>query len=204
MIPVNTDMIPVQALLLLLFCLTCGSRAAPLTCERLLRPLDQLDPHHLEGRWVLVAGSLSHLPFMDDFKRRDSATSSFSTNQSDITMRRNMRLNDQCYYTSYNISLEGSSFTFRDGNVTTTFIHTSCHDCILMSFDVESGKRLHFYLFSRRRQLQEEEMEKFRTQVECLKLPTPAVMDPTKELCPEEKDGGSAAKTEEKPQENNN
>lgn len=197
----------IAACALTVACLLSGGHAAPLTCDDLVRPLDQLDPRRLEGTWALVAGSLSYLPYLERFKSRDSAAIHFPSNTSETSMSytRTLRLNDTCQYDSMNISLEGSSFTY-DGtsNLRASFVHTSCRDCVLMLMNVESGKRLHFYLFSRRRQLEEEEMEEFRTQVECLKLPTPAAMDPTKELCPEEKDSGSAAKTEEKPQENNN
>lgn len=196
MISVNADMFPVRVLVLL--CSLYLSHSAPRTCEDLLRPLDKIDPHHLEGPRALVAGSLSHVPFMELFKRRDSSTSNFIINQNNITFKRSMRLDDKCHYGSYNISLNGTSFTFRDGNVTATFTQTSCRDCLLLSFDVESGKRQHFYLFSRRTQLEQEEMEEFRAQVECLNMPQPVVMDPTKELCPEEAADDPAAKTEEK------
>lgn len=41
------------------------------------------------------------------------------------------------------------------------------------------------YLLSRRRRLEQKEMEEFKAQVNCLQLPSPAVMDPSEELCPE-------------------
>uniref|UniRef100_A0A8D0DDP5 Apolipoprotein M n=1 Tax=Sander lucioperca TaxID=283035 RepID=A0A8D0DDP5_SANLU len=179
-----------------LLCLMSVSHSAPLVCEVLVRPLDQLDFRHLEGRRAMVAASLSHLPLMERLRSRESATADFSSitsSETNISLSRSIRLDNKCHYVSYNISLEGSRFTYDDGNVTTTFIYTSCHDCILLSFDVESGKRQHFYLFSRRRQLEQKEMEEFRAQVECLNMPPPAVMDPTKELCPQETAGDPAA-----------
>lgn len=142
-----------------------------------------------------MAGSISHLPAMETFRIRDSAAASFSTNQTGITMIRNMRLNDQCHYMSVNISLEGSSFSFPDKDVNATFTRPPCRDCVLMSFDVQSGKRIHFYLYSRRRQLEEQELEEFRRQAECLKIPPPHVMDPTKELCPQEAVGDQSHST---------
>lgn len=187
---------------IVLLCLTTRSLSAPLDCETLTWPLDQLDRHHLEGRWVLAAGSLSELSFLERLRHRDSATASFSNNTGDssISFRRSARAENKCQYASLKISLESSRFNFDNGNhnITTTFIRTSCPDCILMSFDVESGKRLHLYLFSRRRQLEQQEMEEFRGQVECLNLPPPVVMDPTKELCPEQTDDGPTAKTDKK------
>ena len=198
MVSTNAGMLLLCAVALL--CSTPVSLSAPLACADLLRPLGHLDPRHLEGRWAMVAGSLSHPPFMEPLRRRESATASFSGNTSDasISFRRSMRSDGECHYASYNISLEGSSFTFDNRSVSTTFTHTSCRDCILLSFDVESGKRQHFYLFSRRRQLEPEEIEEFTAQTECLKMPPPAVMDPTKELCPEGTAGDPTAQTEEK------
>lgn len=202
MISAYTDMFPVHAIVLL--CLMSLSHSAPLACEDLVRPLDQLDPHHLEGRWALVAGSLSHLPFRQSessniLRDRESATASFSssTSETNISFFLDMRAGNKCLYISYNISLEGSSFTFAN-NITTTFIRTSCHDCILMRFEIESGKWQHFYLFSKRRELEQKEIEEFGTQVECLSMLPPVVMDPTKELCPVETSGNPAAPTEEK------
>ncbi|XP_069023668.1 saxitoxin and tetrodotoxin-binding protein 1-like [Embiotoca jacksoni] len=184
----------------ILLCLMSVSLSAPLACEDLVQPVSQLDPQHLEGRWVLVAGSLSYLPFMERLRHRDSSSAHFSSNagEDNISFSRSMRSDNECYSSSYNISLEGSSFTFDNGSVTTTFIRTSCPDCILLSCDVDNGKRQHFYLFSKRRQLEQKEMEEFRAQVECLNMPPPVVMDPTKELCPEEMVSEPALQTEEK------
>uniref|UniRef100_A0A3P9PC99 Uncharacterized protein n=1 Tax=Poecilia reticulata TaxID=8081 RepID=A0A3P9PC99_POERE len=180
-------MIPVVCAVAVL-CLLPVSRSAPLTCEESVRPLDRLDTRRLEGKWALVAGSLSHPPFLERFKSRDSATAEFSNNgdESSLFFRRSGRSDGNCYYASYNVTLEGSSFTLDDINITTTFVHTSCHDCILLKFDVESGKRQHFYLFSKRRQLEEMEIEEFRDQATCLNIPPPVVMDPSKEVCPEQ------------------
>lgn len=172
-----------------ILCWFSVSLAAPLACEELIRPLDQLQPHRLVGRWALVAGGLSHLPFLERFKQRDSASIHFSSNtsESSLSYTRSLCLGNTSLHTSYNISLEGSSFTY-DGanksNISASFVYTSCHDCLLMRMNVESGKRIHFYLFSRRRRLEQEEMEEFQAQVRCLNMPPPAVMDPKKQLCP--------------------
>lgn len=180
-----------------------ASHSAPLPCEELVRPVDQLDLRHLEGKWAMVAGSLSYLPNLERFKQRDSATINVSSNTSDtsISYSRSIRLDNKCQYNSYNISLEGSSFTY-DGtgksNISANFAHTSCRDCLVMHIHLVSKKQQHFYLFSRRRQLEQKEMEEFRAQVECLNMPPPVVLDPTKELCPEEAADDPAAQTEEK------
>uniref|UniRef100_A0A671U4N2 Apolipoprotein M n=1 Tax=Sparus aurata TaxID=8175 RepID=A0A671U4N2_SPAAU len=156
-----------------LLCLAYVSHSEPLTCKDVLQPLDELDPNDLQGEWAMVAGSLRVIESDEPFDIPDS------------------------------VSLNFYNSTFTKGNlygesINTTFTHTSCRDCILLSFDVESGKRQHFYLFSRRRQLEQEEIEEFTAQVECLKMPPPAVMDPTKELCPDETASDPAARNEEK------
>uniref|UniRef100_A0A3Q3KQ68 Uncharacterized protein n=1 Tax=Mastacembelus armatus TaxID=205130 RepID=A0A3Q3KQ68_9TELE len=196
MISTPRVMLAVCAIVLSLTSLACS---APLACEGLLRPLDQVHRHHLEGKWALIAGSVSDPHLNTKFGLRDSSTTSFSntTGESNMLFIRSMRLDNTCQYGSDNVSLEDNRMTFNNNNITTTFIHT-CHDCILMSSDVESGKRLHFYLFSRRRQLEKKEMEEYRAQVDCLNLPAPAVMDPTKELCPDEADYDPTAQPEEK------
>ncbi|KAM3623756.1 uncharacterized protein V6R79_015227 [Siganus canaliculatus] len=196
---------PVCAIAVL--CLVCVSHSAPLDCEALVRTSDHTDLGHLEGRWALIAGSVSYLPYLELFRQRDSASIHFSSNTSltDIPYHRSLRIDGKCLHSSFNISLEGSSFTYDKTdkrNVSARFVHSSCHDCLLMHMDVESGKRQHFYLFSRRRQLEESELEEYRAQVECLKMPPPAVMDPTKELCPEERVSDPQTEETEKTQDN--
>lgn len=169
--------------------LTPVSSSAPPTCGELLRPAAQLDVAQLAGRWVLSAGSMSQLPYLERFRHTESATVTFSntTGDSNIFYTLSIRRADECKYESFNISLQGSSFTFAGhdrANLSARFVHTSCDDCLLMLKYVNSGERQHLYLLSRRRQLQPTELEEFKGQVECLNMPPPAVMDPSKELCP--------------------
>lgn len=113
--------------------------------------------------------------------------------ESSVPYTRAIRFNDPCQYHSFNISVEGGSFTYNgthESNLRAVFIRTSCGDCMQMLMNVESGKRIHL-LYSRRRQLEE-----FRRQAECLKMPPPHVMDPTKELCPQEAVGNPSAPAE--------
>ncbi|KAK9540051.1 hypothetical protein VZT92_002523 [Zoarces viviparus] len=152
-----------------LLCLMSVSRAAPLACEDSVRPPDRLDPRHLVGRWAMVAGSLNHLPLLEWFKQRDSASVNFSNSTSDtaVSYSSSIRLGGTCLHHSYNISLKGGRFTYdgtHESNLTMNFVRTSCRDCTLMRMNAESGKRQHFYLFSRRREVDQEEMEEFRAQ----------------------------------------
>lgn len=205
MTSVHRDMLPVCVIL---FCLISGSHSAPPVCEKLVHPLDQLDPRHFEGRWALVAGSISHQPSMDALRQRDSITMYFSNSSetSNVPYTQINRFGDQCQYLPYNISIEGSTFTFVVGNrfdLNGSFLYTSCPDCVVMQWTVKSKKRqsTDLYLLSRRRELEKEEMEEFKAQLGCYQLPTPVVMDSTKQLCPKQPQSqptaASAAQTED-------
>lgn len=171
------------------FCLASVSLSAPLACEDSTRPLDQLVPRHLEGRWALVAGTLSDPAQLAFFKRRDSSSVNFSITSaaSNILYTPSVLFGGKCHLQSFNVSLERSILTFdvRDQvNLTMTFLNTSCEDCVLMRFDNESKELQRLLLFSRRREMEQREMEEFTAQAECLSMPPPAVMDPNSPSAP--------------------
>lgn len=183
-----------------LLCLVSVSDSAPPVCEKLLHPLDQIDLHHLEGRWALVAGSLNHSSSMEALRQRDSITMFFSNSSktSNISYIQINRFGDQCQDLPYNISIQGNTFTFDVGNrfeLNGSFLYTSCPDCVVMRWVVRSRRRLSedLYLLSRRREVQQAEMDEFKAQLMCYQLPAPHVMDPTKELCPEPESQATAA-----------
>ncbi|XP_070684571.1 uncharacterized protein [Pempheris klunzingeri] len=192
-----------------LLCWMSVSHSAPLVCEELVHPLANMDPHHIEGRWSLVAGSLNHPPSMEALRLRDSITMYFSNSNvtSNFSYTQVNRCGDQCQYLPYNISVEGSTFTFEVGNrfnLTGFFLYTSCPDCVVMQWIVKSKRRssVDLYLLSRRREVERREMEEFKAQLKCFQLPLPVEMDPTKELCPEQPEvqatSATAAQVEKK------
>lgn len=168
-----------------LICWLAGSHSAPLSCENLLRPKDQLD---LEGRWVLVSASVRDPTYLEKLKQRDSAMVTFGnvSGTSEMSFRRVFSSGDICEYMESNITLKGSGFAFPQFNVTVTILHMSCPDCALMQFSDNSDKPVRLYLFSKRRQLEPAEMEEFKAQAKCLNMTEPVVKDPTKKLCPAE------------------
>lgn len=167
-------------------CSLSGSLAAPLACDDLVRPLNQTDPHDLVGRWTVIASSFQNEGAAAALKKRDSYT--VAVGNSTYTLAFSEK--GQCHYDLRNMSVEGPVITSKVGNFTftATLRHTSCADCLLMTFDTDSPsyKSKDVYLMSKRRELHQNEMEEFEAQLECLKMPPPVVMDPTKELCPEQ------------------
>ena len=151
-------------------------------------------------------GGLSHQASLEALPQRDGITVFFrnSNQTSNTTYTQINRMGADCQSRSYRVSRDGGGgggFTFVvDGgrfNLTGVFLRTSCPDCLLMRWDVESPRRtsLDVYLLSSgRREVEPGEMEEYRAQLECLGLPPPLVMSPTPELCPEEAgDSGVAA-----------
>ncbi|XP_069024262.1 uncharacterized protein [Embiotoca jacksoni] len=192
------DMFAVCAVTML--CVMSQSHSAPLVCEELVHPLDKLALHDFQGRWSLVAGSLNHPPSLEALRLRDSITMYFSNSSETSTFSYTQinRFGEQCQSLAYNISVEGSTFTFDVGNrfnLTSSFLHTSCPDCVVMQWIVKSRRRhsVDLYLLSRRREVERVEMEEFGAQLKCYQLPEPVVMDPTKALCPEQSESQPTA-----------
>uniref|UniRef100_A0A3B5ADH9 Apolipoprotein M n=1 Tax=Stegastes partitus TaxID=144197 RepID=A0A3B5ADH9_9TELE len=172
-----------------ILCFISVSHSAPLVCEKLVHPLDELAAHHFEGRWALVAGSLNHPPSMEALRLRDSITMYFSNSTETSTYTQINRFGDQCQHLAYNISVDSSSFTFDVGNrfdLAGSFLYMSCPDCMVMTWRSKRRHSVDLYLLSRRRVMEQKEMEEFKAQLKCYQLPAPVVMDPTKELCPEQ------------------
>lgn len=175
----------------ILLCMVGVSQSAPPVCEQLVRPLDHVHLHRLEGGLAFVAGSINNSQIMEALKQRSSITAYFSnSSETHHSYTQVSRIAEQCQQMSYNISFQGSTFSL-EGNsrfqFNGSFLYTSCPDCAVMRWLVNSARRqtVDLYLVSRRRTLEREEMEEFKAQVNCLQLPPPVVMDPSEKLCPQ-------------------
>lgn len=168
----------------LLLCSLAMSQSAPLPCDDLIRPSDRVDVHHLLGKWVMIAGSLSNRTFEGRFRQRDTAAIVFANDTAGLSIHRHFRFGDICETISSNVTLSGSSITFDNFNSTITFLRSSCTDCLVAHFDIGSNDVQRMYLFSRGREVKPEEVEEFTAQSDCIHLFPPIMMDPTKELCP--------------------
>lgn len=163
------------------------SLAAPLACEDLIQPLDQLHLPDVMGRWTFVAGSLSGLP-ISTLKEIDSLSVNVS-NENGLSYTQTMCRRNKSRYLRRNVTLEGISFSYEGTdkrNISASFLRTSCRDCLLVRVDLNLGEFVQMYLFSRRRQLELEELEEFEDQMQCLNMPPPVAMDHEKPLCQEE------------------
>ncbi|CAJ1053560.1 hypothetical protein L3Q82_005415 [Xyrichtys novacula] len=170
-----------------LFCFIPASSLAPPNCENLVRPLDHVDGHQLDGPWAMIAystvepeGVLMINKYIDSLVMKFSNASDTS-NTSNHLLESILGLVGYCDYSTSNITLEGNGFFHQD--VFTAFIHTGCSDCLLMR--ASNVGSLH--LFSKRREVEKEVMDEFKTQAECMKNQPPVMMDSSKKLCPDQK-----------------
>ena len=177
------DMFAVCAIALL--CLASVSQSEPLTCKDVLQPLDELDPKDLKGEWAMVAGSLSVIESDEPFDIPDSISIHFYNS----TFTKGNLYGESCQYFSHDVLIKGPHYNFTVGqmsNFSGTVFRTSCADCVVLSFNVESPrfKSEELCLFSKRRDVDEKVLKEFAAQAECLKLPKTRVMDPAKRVCP--------------------
>uniref|UniRef100_A0A3Q2ZIZ0 Apolipoprotein M n=1 Tax=Hippocampus comes TaxID=109280 RepID=A0A3Q2ZIZ0_HIPCM len=157
----------------------CFVRSASLACEDLIRPLDGMEAGLLAGRWALISGGFIDPAKLSYFNRRDSASIDVSVSPGgDISYTPRVHMEGKCHSSTHNVTLEGSALRFRDkSNITVTLVYTSCQDCLLLRFDDDGDNTvMRAYLFSRRREVTEEEKAEFTTQAACLNM-LPPVLD---------------------------
>lgn len=167
------------------FCLVSGSLADSLPCDNLTLPLEQLDTGSLEGRWTLVLDSVRIVRSRVPLVHSDSVSVYFFNS----TFLRANRDSEFCSYTHHNVTIEGPRYHVTVGpevSFSGTFYPTSCPDCIMLTFIVDSPMYVSeaLCLFSRRREVDEEVLREFIALSKCLKFSSHVVMDPNKELCP--------------------
>lgn len=183
---------------ILLFCGVSVSHSAPAPCENLLRPVENLSFQHVKGSWALVSVSAADPKYLEKLKSGNSGSGFFAnyTDTAEISFTRISGDGESCQYMQTNITLDGSGFRDPQLNITMTLLHSSCVDCIVVQLEEIPGKPLRLYLFSRRREVDANEMEEFKAQAKCLNMSEHHVMDPTTALCPHAISGNAAASTE--------
>lgn len=166
-------------------CLVSGILAAPLTCDDVTQPAIQTDLSRWYGEWNLVAAGVKVVRSLVLLTDSDS----FTLHYNNATFLTIGRYGDQCRLSRYNVTMEGAHFTTSSGLVTangTIFSSSNCPDCILTRIIMDSSYFTleHLLLLSRRKEVNPEELQDFKSLVPCLKIPGYVVMDPYKERCP--------------------
>lgn len=162
------------------------SHSAPLDCNDLLKPLDEINPSDFKGRWAMVADSMRTSQPTDGFP----TISSIVLDIHNVSLTKGVLISSEfCNYDSFNVTLNGSNYELSGtgtGILSGRIYSTTCPDCVVLSFNVYTPyfKGQELCLFSRRRQLEPKELQEFVAQVKCLGMPEPVFMDPNEMLCP--------------------
>lgn len=177
-------------------CLTSAMTPCPDLCHGVGKPARRQDLPPLYGQWIAVSLSLKINNRSSPATHRSD---SFTLHYNNATFLTTKHKDGVCINQEYNAPLRGVFFndTLKsrdDPNDFTKFngtiFHSSCTDCLMMSFDIASPTYnvQTVTLYSRTRKVNKEQLNEFFNLVECLNLPRPVLMEPTVKLCPAVKD----------------
>ncbi|XP_029002199.1 uncharacterized protein LOC114853232 [Betta splendens] len=174
----------------LLIFLSVG-RSAPVTvCESLTQTL-QIRRDDLLGKWFLIAESTNLMGSQLLINMlADNAWANIVAESKDDSLKAHLyyKMLGSCFSLSPSYSLVNNSITMERPYLSTAvLLNTGCPDCLVFFTQVTWGKNSHAgaQLLSRRSEVTADQLQEFKQQVECLSLPSPAVLDAKKGFCPD-------------------
>ncbi|KAM9770885.1 uncharacterized protein ACNS7B_012849 [Menidia menidia] len=177
---------------LAVFSLLSLGQSAPVTsCESLTQRLEIPGREQLLGRWTYIAES-TNLPGSKVLTKMFAETSWWNltaANRIDVlTVFQNTKMMGRCFSVTSSFTLENSTFhSEKPYEATSVLLSTGCPDCMVMYSNYTLGRSSYssLQLLSRRSKISAAELTEFSRQLECLNLPSAAVMDPEKGFCPD-------------------
>ncbi|KAM4604169.1 uncharacterized protein ACJ7VT_018753 isoform 2-T2 [Polymixia lowei] len=174
----------------LLLSLFSVGHAAPLTsCESLVQPT-QISIEEMLGRWLYIGGS-SDLPGSRSlgYLLTSAWLDVTPTTQSNVlNLLQTQRLYGQCSSLIYNVTFENSTMLIEHPfYLKEVYLKSDCPDCLVVYEEIISDKDTFtsLMLFSKRKSVQPPVLELFKRQAECLKMPSPIMIDTNYEICPD-------------------
>ncbi|XP_037111540.1 uncharacterized protein LOC119125305 [Syngnathus acus] len=174
----------------LLLALLCVGRAAPLTsCDTLLKPIS-ISNEQMLGRWLYIGGSsdlpgsrsLGHL--LNSIWLDIRATSLSNV----LTIFQTQRIYGECSGMIYNVTMQNSTLLIEHPfYLKEVYLETDCADCLVVYEEVKTSQDSFksLLLFSRQRSVSLADVEMLKMQAKCLQMPSPLMMDPSYEICPD-------------------
>ncbi|XP_051241617.1 uncharacterized protein LOC127355148 [Dicentrarchus labrax] len=174
-------------------CLLTGGHSAPVTsCEDLIRPIEIQGRDQLLGKWTLVSESTT-VPGSKMLTKMlvESAWVKVTVaDESDaLSVFQAQKMFGRCFTLTSKMTLKNSTLSMvRPVTATQVLLNTGCPDCLVVYSNYTIGESIYSGLqfTSRRRKVSAAELEEFKKQVDCLNLPSPAILDPEKGFCPDE------------------
>ncbi|XP_062333661.1 uncharacterized protein LOC134033493 [Osmerus eperlanus] len=169
--------------------LLSAGQAAPLTCEALVKPLENTNLEMLLGKWMVI-GDTSQVP---GFRTLGKLLYSSGWMEFTATSDSNRVIYTEiyntlgvCYSLRFNMTLQDNVMNIAPLDCPHVLLKTDCPDCLLIqsSCKVAGETFLGLELLSRRREVTSAELDRFKKQAECLSLHRPLVLSPQNKLCP--------------------
>ncbi|XP_029286127.1 uncharacterized protein LOC115007411 [Cottoperca gobio] len=166
--------------------------SAPLgSCDRLVEPIT-ISNEELLGRWLYVGGSsdlpgsrsLGHLITSDQM----DVTATSQSNILNLIQTQRIYGTQNCSSLTYNVTFENNTLLIeKPFYLREVYLTTDCSDCLVIHEEVVSGKHTFtsLMLFSRRRSVSPDVVEMLKAQADCLRMPSPIMMDTDYEICPD-------------------
>ncbi|XP_023274890.1 uncharacterized protein LOC111664515 [Seriola lalandi dorsalis] len=173
----------------LLSLLSLGHSAPVSSCDSLVKP-KTISNEDMLGRWLYIGGS-SDLPGSRSLGHL--LTSAWlditATTQSNIlNLVQTQRIYGDCSSLTYNVTFENSTMLIEQPfYLKEVYLKTDCSDCLVVHEEVVSGKDTFtsLLLFSRRKSVSPDALEMLKKQAECLHMPSPIMIEPNYEICPD-------------------
>ncbi|XP_046901612.1 uncharacterized protein LOC124484651 [Hypomesus transpacificus] len=169
--------------------LLSAGQAAPLTCEALVKPLENTNLEMLLGKWMVI-GETSQVPGSRTLGKLlfSSGCIEFTATSDSNRVIHTQIYNTLgvCYSVRFNMTLQDNAMNIAPLDCVLVLLKTDCPDCLLIqsSCKVAGETFLGLELFSRRRGVTSAELDNFKKQAECLSLHRPLVLSPQNKLCP--------------------
>ncbi|XP_010795877.1 uncharacterized protein [Notothenia coriiceps] len=173
----------------LLSLLSLGDSAPLNSCESLLKPIT-ISNENMMGKWLYVGGS-SDLPGSRSLGRLMSSAwlDITATSQSNIlNIIQTQRIYGKCSSLVFNVTFENSTMVIEQPfYLREVYLPTDCSDCLVVYEEVISGGDTFtsLMLFSKRQSVSPDFVEMFEAQAECLRMPSPIMIDTDYEICPD-------------------
>lgn len=173
----------------LLAVFSLGLGAPVNSCDNLVEPIT-IHREDMFGKWLYIGGS-SDLPGSRSLGHLMSSVwlNITATSQSNVlNLVQTQRITGTCSSLTYDVTFENSTMLIeKPFYLKEVYLPTVCSDCLVVYEKIISGLDTFtsHLLFSRGKSVPPAAVDMLKKQAECLSMPSPIMIDPNYEICPE-------------------
>nr|XP_015809720.2 uncharacterized protein LOC107382193 [Nothobranchius furzeri] len=171
--------------------LSLGQSAPVTSCDNLLQQNSIQGRDQFLGTWYYIGESTNIIgsKLLTQSVLQSSWWNITAGNKdNDLISFQNQKMFGSCFSLTYTVSVENNTLVMVNPYPSSAFLlNTGCLDCLVVysNYTIGSSQYKGMQLMSRRTEISAPELEEFKKQVECLKLPEPAILDSEKGFCPD-------------------